>query len=227
MKPYNIVKEFEKAVAEYTGAPYAIAVDSCTNALLLCCEYLQVVQVILPSKTYVGVAYSVLNAGGSVVFQDYEWEGWYQLRPYPIIDSARRFYKGMFADAKDEVEVHCGKDCVVFVCLSFHWKKFIPIGRGGIILTNDDKADKILRKMRFDGRAEDTEPKEDIFITPGHHCYMLPEEAARGLLFMSDVKDYYEDLPEPNYPDLSKNFVYTKGSKWWLYKGEKNGSNNT
>jgi len=144
----------------------------------------------------------------------------------------------MFADAKDEIAISYGEkyygtkpvssmNYTTFVCLSFHWKKFIPIGRGGIILTNDDKADKILRKMRFDGRAEDTEPKEDIFITPGHHCYMLPEEAARGLLFMSDVKDYYEDLPEPNYPDLSKNFVYTKGSKWWLYKGEKNGSNNT
>jgi dTDP-4-amino-4,6-dideoxygalactose transaminase len=48
--PYKIVKMFEEEIADYTGAPYAISVDSCTNALFLCCKYLQVKEVIIPSK---------------------------------------------------------------------------------------------------------------------------------------------------------------------------------
>ena len=35
MKPYDIVAALEERVAEYAGAPCAVAVDSCTNALLL------------------------------------------------------------------------------------------------------------------------------------------------------------------------------------------------
>ena len=40
--PYKIVKMFEEEVAHYTGSKYAVAVDSCTNALFLCCKYLDV-----------------------------------------------------------------------------------------------------------------------------------------------------------------------------------------
>jgi dTDP-4-amino-4,6-dideoxygalactose transaminase len=31
--PYKIVQMFEEEIALYTGAPYAVSVDSCTNAL--------------------------------------------------------------------------------------------------------------------------------------------------------------------------------------------------
>ena len=40
--PYQIVKMFEEEIAAYTGAKYAVTVDSCTNALFLVCKYLQV-----------------------------------------------------------------------------------------------------------------------------------------------------------------------------------------
>ena len=39
--PYKVVQMFEEEVAIYTGAPYAISVDSCTNALFLCLQYLK------------------------------------------------------------------------------------------------------------------------------------------------------------------------------------------
>ena len=39
--PHEIVKWFEEEVAHYTGAKYAVAVDNCTNAIRMCCEYLQ------------------------------------------------------------------------------------------------------------------------------------------------------------------------------------------
>ena len=40
--PYKIVQMFEEEIASLTGAPFAISVDSCTNALFLVCRYLEV-----------------------------------------------------------------------------------------------------------------------------------------------------------------------------------------
>ena len=37
--PYKIVTLFEEEIAAYTGAPYAVSIDSCTNALFLCLMY--------------------------------------------------------------------------------------------------------------------------------------------------------------------------------------------
>ena len=53
--PYKIVQLLEEELADYTGAPYVVSVDSCTNALFLCCKYLEVKQVTIPSKTYLSV----------------------------------------------------------------------------------------------------------------------------------------------------------------------------
>ena len=167
MNPYQVVKDFEQTVAEYAGAPYAVAVDSCTNALLLCCKYFKVETVYIPEKTYVGVAYSILHAGGKVVFEPHDWSGAYRLDPYPIIDSARRFKRNMYIPQ-------------TLYCLSFHWSKHIPIGRGGMILTDDEDAVKWLRQARFDGRTEGVSCKDDNFTVPGYHFYLTPELAARG-----------------------------------------------
>ena len=86
--PYKIVRMFEEEIANYTGAPYAVSVDSCTNALFLACYYHKVAQVIIPSKTYLSVPQSIIHAGGEVIFdkRSYvnDWKGMYQLKPYPI-----------------------------------------------------------------------------------------------------------------------------------------------
>ena len=34
--PYEVIKNFEEIVADYCGAPYAVAVDNATNGLFLC-----------------------------------------------------------------------------------------------------------------------------------------------------------------------------------------------
>ena len=49
--PYNIVKMFEDEISSYTGAPYVVTVDSCTNALFLACKYNNVEEVTIPSQT--------------------------------------------------------------------------------------------------------------------------------------------------------------------------------
>lgn len=200
MNPWSIVEEFEKVVAEYGGSPYAVAVDSCTNALLLSMVYCDVDIVEIPCFTYVGVAMSVLNAKGKIKFMPYKWSGCYRLTPYPIYDSARRFRRNMIR------EVEFPKD-IYYYCLSFHASKHIPIGRGGMILTNDGKFNSWARKARFDGRTERVPPREDTFSW-GLHCMLEPELALRGLRLMEHAKDYYPDLPNSDYADLSIQGVF-------------------
>ena len=48
--PYKIVRMFEEEVAEYTGAPYAVSVDSCTNAIFLACKYSVKINDFLPEN---------------------------------------------------------------------------------------------------------------------------------------------------------------------------------
>ena len=53
--PYKIVTMFEECIADYTGAPYALSINSCTNALFLACKYFEVEDVYIPPKTYLSV----------------------------------------------------------------------------------------------------------------------------------------------------------------------------
>lgn len=202
--PYNNVGELEKQIAEYAGAPYCVAVDSCTNALLLCFEYLgcEGKTITLPKYTYVGVAYSVLNAGGKCRFQDFTWHGTYGIGHKDwdkmIIDSARSFNRYMYYPN-------------TLMCLSGHWWKHLKMGRGGFILTDDLTAVETLKKMRYDGRTAGVRPNDDKFTTRGHHCYLLPEEAARGLMLMANMPDVNEDIPADDYADLSQFPIFQEG----------------
>ena len=187
--PYSVVKDFESALCEYTGAPYAVTVNSCTNALLLACAFLKVDFVILPKRTYLGVPMSVRHAGGKVRFIDLTWRGMYPLAPYPIYDSAKRFRANMYRASQ-------------FQCVSFHWGKILGLGHAGAILHDNPTADEWFRKARFDGRTEGVHPRNDNPII-GWHCMCSPEVAAHGLVKLSWLPKWNEDLPVDDYPDLS------------------------
>lgn len=191
---FQVVRDFERAVADYCGAPYCVTVNSCTNALFLACKYLKVQDVTLPKKTYVSVPMAVLHAGGRVRFDVVGWRGSYRLEPYEIYDSARRFTSGMYRGG--------------FECVSFHWSKILGIQQGGAILHDDPEADVWFRKARFDGRTEGVAPKDDKITMLGYHCYMSPEIAAEGLVRLSHLPRHNEDLPNSDYPDLSKMEVF-------------------
>ena len=94
-----------------------------------------------------------------------------------------------------------------FMCLSLHISKILGVDQGGVILHNDSIADKILRKMRFDGRSEGVSPKDDKFIR-GFHCYLSPNVAAQALWKLSILPSYNEDLPRDNYADLSLQEIF-------------------
>lgn len=203
MQIYETVAELERIVAAYAGSNYAVAVDSCSNALLLAVK-LRLMQgmgpeVEIPKLTYVGVAHAIKNAGGELHFRDEDWQGEYELKGVKVVDAARRFHKGMYKKG-------------TLYCVSCHWGKILKIGRGGFIFTDSIDEYETLRRMRCDGRRIGVIPKQDNFDVPGYHCYMLPEEAARGVMLMTYMPDWNPDLPRDDYADLSLAPIF-RGSK--------------
>jgi len=180
---------FEEEVAHYTGAPWAVSVDSCTSAIFLCCKYLKVEEVELPKHTYLSVPQAVMQAGGIPVFRHIEWAGMYKLNPYPIVDAAKRFRAGMYEKG-------------TYMCLSFHIKKHLKIGKGGMILTDDIHAVEWFRRARYEGRSE-VFYKDDSISEMGWNMYMTPQEAAHGLALMQNMPEVNEDLTE-SYRDLTE-----------------------
>jgi len=197
--PYKIVQMFEEELALYTGAQYAVSVDSCTNALFLCCTYLKVKEAIIPSKTYLSVPMSIAQAGGEVIFDTRHttnhWTGIYQIKPYPIYDSAKRLTSNMYIPGS-------------FMCLSFHIKKQLGIGKGGMILTDDLAAVDWFKRARYEGRSERFY-KEDDITSFGWNMYMTPQEAAQGLCLLQNYPEHVADQGEVNgYRDLTEFSIF-------------------
>jgi dTDP-4-amino-4,6-dideoxygalactose transaminase len=152
MNPFKIVKDFEEAVADFTGAPFAVAVNSCTNALFLTLMWHKKTHMLpreisIPRRTYISVPMQIMHVGSRPVFRNEDWEGVYQLAPLPIWDCARRFRGTMY-------------DSGAYLCTSHHWTKPLGISQGGFILHDNKQADTWFRRARFDGRGEGIPPVE-------------------------------------------------------------------
>lgn len=192
---YEVVEQFEKEIAKYAGSKYACAVNSCTNAILLACSFHKVNEVTIPKHTYVSVPQSILHAGGTVKFDDREWQGVgaYQLEPSPIWDSARLLTSDMHVSGR-------------FECLSLHWGKTLNLGQGGVILHDSTTAQKYFERARFDGKTPGVAPKDDKPII-GWHCFMTPRDAADALTRLHFLPEHNDPLPyEPGYPNLEEAF---------------------
>jgi dTDP-4-amino-4,6-dideoxygalactose transaminase len=196
--PYDIVTQFEETVASYTGAPFAVSVDSCTDALFLSLKYFNVPtqEITIPAHTYLSVPQSIAHAGHDIVFdKTLTWEGTYQLKPLPIHDAAKRFTSNMYKEG-------------TFMCLSFHIKKHLKIGKGGMILTDNEEAVKWLRKARYEGRSEKKYKEDDITML-GWNMYMTPQQASHGLALMQNYPEHVPDLiEEGGYRDLTEFTIF-------------------
>jgi dTDP-4-amino-4,6-dideoxygalactose transaminase len=209
--PFKVVQMFEDEIADYTGAPYAVSVDNCTNAIFLCLRYIKeknfiekAEPVTIPSKTYLSVPQSIIHAGFMPVFDTREetnnWKGIYQLKPYPIIDAAKRFTSGMYIPG-------------TFMCLSFHIKKHLKIGKGGMILTDNADAVEWFKKARYEGRSEKLYHQDDI-QSLGWNMYMTPQQASHGLSLMQNYPLHMPDLGENDgYRDLTEFTVFKNYKK--------------
>jgi dTDP-4-amino-4,6-dideoxygalactose transaminase len=203
MNVYKIVKDFEEAIAEFAGASFAVSVESGSAAIFLSCLYCEVInipEIIIPRITYPSVPAGIIHAGGRVVFEDITWQpdGWYYLVKTNIIDSAKNLSRNSYIKNR-------------LTCLSFHAHKPLGIGRGGMILTDDEKAVEWFKRARFDGRHEQSLPDDKLAMV-GWNMYMTPEQAARGLELLQWLPDKNIAPPDP-YQDLSKYKFYTEANR--------------
>lgn len=193
--PRDINRIFADKLSEYTGAPYVILTDSCSNAIFLSLKYREITgEIRIPRHTYVSVPMQIIHAGCVPVFEDTPWSGEYELGSTSIWDSAGRFTSGMFL----------GGDAIQ--CLSFQIKKRLPIGRGGAILTADKNAFDWLNRAVYDGRdLESSYDSSDHVTMLGWHSYMTPEDAARGILLLNQIPQQNADtMTNLNYPDITE-----------------------
>jgi dTDP-4-amino-4,6-dideoxygalactose transaminase len=196
--PWDAVTLFEEKLAEYAGSKYAVCLDSCSNALFLCLRYLNIKdQVIeIPKHTYASVPMQIIHSGNKIRFIDKKWSGEYYLGDTKVVDAATRFHRDMYQ--KDS-----------YYCLSFHHRKTLKIGRGGVILTDDADFVSWCRPMIYDGRHKEVLYKNDQLACIGYHMYMTPEDAAIGILKLEELPDFNTDTgSDQAYTDLSKQKIF-------------------
>ena len=192
---FKIVELFEKKIAEFYGATYAVATDCCTHAVELSLRYTNAVQADSPKHTYISIPFTFEKLGIKWSFVDVKWHDYYYVTN-SIIDAA----------------VYWEKDGYIpntFMCLSFQFKKHLGLGRGGAILL-DNKKDYInLKKMSYDGRIPDTLWAEQDIDSMGYHYYMTPETAGLGIDRLDTaIKTTPKKWCYQDYPNLTNMKVF-------------------
>jgi len=170
---FETVKKFEEAVADFYGAPYAVAVDSCTHGMELCLRRARsrgvgIQHVEIPCRTYLSVPMMVDKVGMSWDWTEEEWEDYYFIGNTNVIDAAVFWQESGYVPE-------------TFMCLSFQFQKHLSLGRGGMILTDDKDEALVLKKMSYDGRMPNVPWRDQNVDTMGYHYYMTPETAQLGL----------------------------------------------
>lgn len=178
------VAEFENKFAEYVGAPYAVAVTSCTTALHLALVAAGVKpgdEVLCPSLSFVATANAIMYTGATPVFVDID-ESTYNLDPSriesaitartkailvvhqiglpapmaEICEIARRNNLLVIEDAACAIGSEyqgerIGKPYSSMACFSFHPRKVLTTGEGGMITTTDADVAARLKRLRQHG----------------------------------------------------------------------------
>ncbi len=164
---FEAIEKFENEVASFFGAPHGVAVDSCTHGVELCLRYLKSESIIVPTRTYISIPFlgEKLNIDWS--WSEKEWEDYYYLTD-EVIDAAVLWRANSYIPK-------------TYMCLSFQFQKHLSLGRGGMILTDNEQAHSQLKKMSYDGRKPDSPWREQNIDTMGYHYYITPETALMGL----------------------------------------------
>ena len=190
---FNKILKFETALAEFTGAPYAIMTDCCTHALELCFRYDQVEFCAFTPYTYLGIPMLMHKLKIKFVYEvknNEQWVGEYQFRKTRIWDSARKLQRNMYRLGQIQ-------------CLSFGYGEPLHIGRGGAILLDDELAYETMLQQRYDGRDLTVSPWEtQKTFRVGYHYRPTIEEAEQGLALLEGIKELNPDPQEVLYPDL-------------------------
>tara|TARA_R110000782_G_scaffold244079_3_gene330851 strand:+ start:3374 stop:3979 length:606 start_codon:yes stop_codon:yes gene_type:complete len=197
---FEIISEFEKAIAEFFGSPYAVAVDSCTHGIELCLRHTKETKINVPKRTYLSVPFLAEKMGLEREWRDEDWEDYYTLNygDKRIIDAAVLWRKDSYLPN-------------TFMCISFQYQKHLSLGRGGIILLDNEEDFIMLKKMSYDGRLPNIPWREQNIDTVGFHYYMTPETAKLGL---EKIKQAIDTPPKKwlvtDWPDLTKMEIFNK-----------------
>jgi len=197
MVNWNTVTEFENKIAEFFGAPYAVAVDSCTHGLELCLRYTKAKSIDVPHRTYLSVPMLADKLSIGLDWFNIQWQDLYYLTN-KVIDAAVLWEANSYREDS-------------FMCISFQYQKHLSLGRGGMILCPDEQSYNQLKKMSYDGRLPGIPWRNQDIDTMGYHYYMTPETAQLGL----DKLHAAIDTPPrvwswEDYPDLTKMKLWAK-----------------
>jgi len=188
---FKPIKDFEGEIANFFGAPYAVAVDCCTHGLELCLRMSNAKKITVPRHTYISVPMLSVKLGIELEWKDEAWLDHYDLTEN-IIDAAVLWRKGSYIPGK-------------MMCVSFQFKKHLSLGRGGVILLDNESASLALKKMSYDGRTPDTPWATQKIDTMRYHYYMTPETATLGLEKLpAAIKTTPKQWTINDWPDVSK-----------------------
>lgn len=197
MVDFSVVTQFEKKIAEFFGAPYAVAVDSCTHGLELCLKYTKAERFSVPCNTYLSVPMLSSKMGIHFDWMKLEWAKFYYITTN-IIDAATLWQAHSFREH-------------TFMCLSFQYQKHLSLGRGGMILCPDEASYNQLKKMSYDGRLPGIPWRDQDIDTMGYHYYMTPETAKLGLdKLQAAINTPPKIWDYSMYPDLTKMKLWAK-----------------
>ena len=185
---FKALFDFESALAEYTGAPYAVVTDGCTHSIELCMRYEQIKECQFTAYTYLSVPMVLKQLDIEYTMLDESWTGEYQFKNTRIWDSARRLEPGMYRPSSMQ-------------CLSFGWTKPMQLGKAGAILLDDYAAYKKFSRQRSDGRDLNLPWETETELILGYHYCPTLELCARGLELLPTI----EPKSQPGvYPDCRK-----------------------
>ena len=197
---FEVVKEFENKLAEFFGSPYAVATDCCTHGIELCLRYQNLSYINVPKRTYISIPFLAKKLGISLEWRDEDWQDYYVINKHfkPIYDAAVLWKKDSYIPGS-------------FMCISFQFQKHLSLGRGGVILCDNQTDYMNLKKMSYDGRHPDIPWREQDIETFGYHYYMTPETAQNGLDKIEEaIKTKPRQWVVTDWPDLSKMKVFNQ-----------------
>lgn len=182
---FNKLFEFEHALAEYTGARFAVVTDCCTHAIELCMRLDNIETTSFTAYTYLSIPQLMRNLNIDFTMTNEQWIGEYQFHGTSIWDSARRLQRGMYRKGQKQ-------------CLSFGNGKPMQLGRCGAILLDNTEEYIQLSRMRSDGRDLHQSPWQNYPATQGYHYCPTLETCEKGLLHLPYIN---ESPKKQNYPD--------------------------
>lgn len=197
---FNTVAEFENKIAEFFNSPYAVAVDSCTHGLELCLRYTGERKISIPKRTYLSVPFLAEKLRLEREWKDEEWKDHYTINfgDKKIIDAAVLWKKDSYIPNS-------------FMCISFQYQKHLSLGRGGIILLDNEKDWVTLKKMSYDGRLPNIPWRNQNIDTVGYHYYMTPETAKLGLEKIEEaINTQPKEWVITDWPDLTLMDIFKK-----------------